>query len=101
MVRPLLFLLLVIICLTSDAQIDPHKRDSLAAVIEGQHRATVLSQDSFLKAQDSIRQARTITPPHATEERHRERSKPGRLFFISGILLLLPLIVVLIRRRRR
>ena len=88
--------------LSTKAQIDQHKLDSLRRSIDSSARAHTMWQDSFTKAQDSIYQS-AVNNTRLSKQNHLEREVQRRRN-LQGIFIALLLVVVavllLLRRRK-
>ena len=102
----LLLALALLLSLTSHAQTDQRKLDSLRHSIDSSSRALQAYQDSFTRRQESIHNAATRRgkqpQPVSVEDRERgQRSKaPAKMPVIVALLALMAAIIGIWRRRK-
>lgn len=104
----LLLLVTLLLCLSTHAQIDSKKVDSLARVIDSSAKANREQQESVIRSTDSNYQSELKALQHdssnfSTEQKRKEERKRQQFIvrILTGVLVLLIAVLALVRRKKR
>lgn len=105
----LLLLVTLLLCLSTHAQIDSKKVDSLARVIDSSAKANREQQESVIRSTDTNYQSELNkalqhdSGNFSTEQKRKEERKRQQFIvrILTGVLLLLIAVLALVRRKKR